>query len=279
MAKMTVEELTKSLNRDTYTPRTDEQLKQSAESRYQSIYDQKKLTAQQNFDTQDQAYQQQLKLLQDNLAMSQQEVEKNTANNIAAANRYQVTRGMQRSSYGAANQAKLQAAGNANLANLLRQYNTDASGIQDKRTLLAQQLAGTLAQYDIDYIADVNAYIDEQKQIDYDRKVAADQSANELALQLFEISQKYDRGGSSGGSRRSSGGGSSPDASAPSSDSDLFGALNRNSSASAADAQKAAIDAGRAAAVATQRNNPNTETSKNASGYEQYKKTVAKYSL
>lgn len=265
MAKMTVDELTQSLNRETYTPRTDEQLQQSAENRYQSIYDQKKLTAQQNFDTKDQAYQQQLKQLQDNLSMSQQEVMKDTASNIAAANRYQVTRGMQRSSYGAANQARLEAAGNANLANLLRQYNTDAGGIQGNRTLLAQQLADTLAQYDIDYLADVNAYVDEQKQLDYDRKVAADQYANELALQLFEISQKYGSYGGSGGSRRSSSGGSSPDTPAAPAGSDLFGALDRNNKVAAADAQKAAIDSARAAAVAKQRQNVGVKTTKKTS--------------
>lgn len=264
MAKMTVDELTQSLNRDTYTSRTDEQLQQAAENRYQSIYDQKKLTAQQNYATSDQAYQQQLKQLQDNLAMSQQEVAKDTISGIAAANRYQVTRGMQRSSYGAANQAKLQAAGSANLANLLRQYNTEVSGIESNRTLLAQQLADTLAQYDIDYLNDVKAYIDEQQQIDYDRKVAADQYANELALQLFEISRKYG-GGSGGGSSKSSGGSKSSLTSNASSGSDLQAAIDRYYKASTADAQKAAIDSARAAAVAAQRNNAGVKTTKKTS--------------
>lgn len=265
MAKMTVDELTQSLNRDTYTPRTDDELKQAAENRYASIYDQKKLTAQQNYATSDQAYQQQLKQLQDNLAMSQQEVYKDTQSNIAAANRYQVTRGMQRSSYGAANQAKLEAAGNANLANILRQYSTEASGIESNRTLLAQQLADTLAQYDIDYLNDINAYIDEQQQLDYDRKVAADQYANELALQLFEISQKYGSYGGSGGSRRSSGGSSASTSTDTPSSSGLYAALDRNNRVATADAQKAAIDSARAAAVAAQRNNVGVKTTKKTS--------------
>lgn len=277
MAKMTVDELTQSLNRETYTPRTDEQLQQAAENRYASIYDQKRLTANQNYATTDQAYQQQLKQLQDTLALSQQEIARDTANSVAAGNRYQVTRGMQRSSYGAANQAKIQAAGNANLAALLRQYSTEASGVENNRTLLAQQLADTLAQYDIDYLNDVNAYIDEQKQLDYDRKVAADQYANELALQLFEISQKYGSSGSGGSRKKSSGGGTSA-SEAPAS-SDLYAAITRYNNISAADAQKAAIDSARAAAVSAQRKNPNTVTSKNAIDYEKYKKTVAKYSL
>ena len=196
---MTLNELTQKLNQNPYGPRTDDQLKSEAENRYASIYNQKKLTAQQNYDTSDLAYQKQLQSLTDTLALNSETLKKETANSIANANRYQVTRGMQRSSYGAANNARLESAGNANLAQLLRQYSTDAGSIESNRTLLAQQLADTLAQYDIDYLNDINAYIDEQKQLDYDRQVAAQQYANDLNIQLFQLNQQY--GKSSGGSR------------------------------------------------------------------------------
>lgn len=202
MAKMTVKDLTNALIMDSYTPRTDEELKSAAENRYNSVYDQKRLTAQQNYQTSDQAYQQQLKQLQDTLASNQQELLKNVQDSIASADRYTITRGMQRSSYGAANRANIQGKGQQSLAALLKQYSTDAGGIESSRTLLAQQLADTLAQYDIDYQNDVLAYIDEQKQLDYDRKVAADQYANQLQMQLFEYNQKYGGGGGGGGSRR-----------------------------------------------------------------------------
>ena len=203
MAKMTVKDLTNALVMDSYTPRTDEELKSAAENRYNSVYDQKRLTAQQNYQTSDQAYQQQLKQLQDTLASNQQELLKNVQDSIASADRYTITRGMQRSSYGAANRANIQGKGQQSLAALLKQYSTDAGGIESNRTLLARQLADTLAQYDIDYQNDVLAYIDEQKQLDYDRKVAADQYANQLQMQLFEYNQKYGGGGGGGGSRRS----------------------------------------------------------------------------
>lgn len=205
MAKMTVDQLTNALKQESYTPRTDEELRSAAEQRYNSAYNQKRLTAQQNYDTTDLAYQQQLKALQDTLAGNQQELLKNVADSLAAADRYTITRGMQRSSYGAANRANIQNKGNANLAALLKQYGTDASGIEGNRTLLARQLADTLASYDIDYQNDVLAYMDEQKQLDYDRKVAADQYANQLQMQLFEYNQKYG-GGSEGGSGRRGGG-------------------------------------------------------------------------
>lgn len=199
MAKMTVQELTDALNMETYTPRTDEQLRTEAENRYNSVYNQRRQTAQQNYAASDLAYQQQLAQLQDTLANNQQDLMRNVQDSIASADRYTVTRGMQRSSYGAANRANIQNRGNQSLTALLRQYAMDANGIANNRTLLAQQLADTLAQYDTDYQNDVLAYMDEQRQTDYDRRVAAEQYANQLQMQLFEYSRKY---GSSGGSGR-----------------------------------------------------------------------------
>lgn len=204
MAKMTVEQLQAALKDPSYTARTDEQLQSEAQNRYTSTYNQKKLAAQQNYDTTDLAYQQQLKTLQDTLASNQQALAKNTMDSIASADRYTVTRGMQRSSYGAANRANIQNKGNESLAALLKQYSTDAGGIENNRTLLARQLADTLARYDIDYLNDVQAYIDEQKQVDYERQAAATEAANALQMQLFEYSQKYGKSGGGGGGRRSS---------------------------------------------------------------------------
>ena len=203
MAKMTVQELTDALNMETYTPRTDEQLRTEAENRYNSVYNQRRQTARQNYAARDLAFQQQLAPLQDTLANNQQDLMRSVQDSIASADRYTVTRGMQRSSYGAANRANIQNRGNQSLTALLRQYATDANGIANNRTLLAQQLADTLAQYDTDYQNDVLAYIDEQRQTDYDRRVAANQYANQLQMQLFEYSQKHGSSGGGGGSRRS----------------------------------------------------------------------------
>ena len=170
-----------------------------------------------------------MKQLQDTLASNQQELLKNVQDSIASADRYTITRGMQRSSYGAANRANIQGKGQQSLAALLKQYSTDAGGIESSRTLLAQQLADTLAQYDIDYQNDVLAYIDEQKQLDYDRKVAADQYANQLQMQLFEYNQRYgSSGGSGGGGRRYTGYGQQDDNPEDSGNTDsLWNSLNQ----------------------------------------------------
>lgn len=207
---MSLAELTQKLNQNTYTPRTDEQLKTEAESRYKSQYDQMRLTAQQSTETKDLAYQKQLTALQEALQQDQQTLAKSTADSLASTNRYQVTRGMQRSSYGAANNARIQTVGQNNLTALLKQFETDSGEVESDRALLARQLADTLAQYDIDYLNDVQAYIDEQKQIDYDREQEALKNQNNILMALYEYGQAASGGGSGGSSRRySSGGGSS----------------------------------------------------------------------
>ncbi len=210
MAKMTVDELSSKLQNYDYTPRTDEELQTAAENRYNTVYNQKRQSANQSYQTQDLAYANQLQQLQNTLAQNQQDLAKQTENARLQAARYQITRGMQRSSYGAANDSNLMASGVAEQQKLLNQYGVDANGIGANRTLLAQQLADTLAQYDTDYMNDVLAYKDELEQTDYERAQAAKEAQNALEMQMFEYNRKY--GSSSGGggsSRRSSGGGSS----------------------------------------------------------------------
>lgn len=203
MAKMTLDELTQSLRTNKYTPRTDNQLQQEAQNRYSSTYNQKRQTAQQSYDTKNLAYENQMQNLQDTLRQNQQELARQTENSRLQAARYQVTRGMQRSSYGAANDANIMNSGLGEQQKLMNQFSTDSNAIKSNQTLLAQQLADTLAGYDIDYLNDVNAYIDEQKQLDYDRQTAADKTYNDLQMALYEYGQNARSGG---GSRRRSGG-------------------------------------------------------------------------
>lgn len=225
---MTLDQLTAALKADTYTPRTDEELRSAAEQKYASIYDRMRLTAQQNYDANDLAYQQQLANLQNVLSQNQNALTKNVMDSLASADRYTVTRGMQRSSYGAANRANIQNKGAQGLAQLMNQYAIDAGGIENNRTLAAQQLADVLAQYDIDYLNDVNAYMEEQRQLDYDRKVAADAAYNDIQMALYEYGLAAGGGGGGGGRGGYGGGGSASNSSAPigSGNSSLFDQLN-----------------------------------------------------
>ena len=186
---MSYKQLESMLKVNEYTPRTDDQLRTEAQNRYAAQYNQQKLAAQQNYEASDQQYQQQLKTLADDLATSQQEVIKSTADSAASADRYSLSRGMSRASYSVANKARIQNEGVNNLANLMKQYSGQVSGVQANRTQLAQQLADTLAQYEIDNLNNVNNYIDEQKQLDYDRKVASDAAYNNVLMAMYQYSR------------------------------------------------------------------------------------------
>lgn len=201
---MSLAQLTNSLNQELYTPRTDEQLQTEAENRYKSQYDQMRLTAQQSTQTKDQAYQKQLTALGEALEQDQKTLAKSTADSLASASRYLTTRGMQRSSYGGANAARIQTTGQNNLTALLKQFETDAGAVESDRALLAQQLADTLAQYDIDYLNDIQAYITEQKQIDYEREQEAIKNRNNILMALYEYGQQASKSSGGGGSRRRS---------------------------------------------------------------------------
>ena len=187
---MTLKQLTESLKVNEYTPRTDAELRTEAQNRYASTFNQQKLAAQQSYAANDLAYQQQMQALADELALGQQQITKATADSTASADRYSLTRGMGRASYTVANRARIQNQGIDNLANLMRQYSSNVGSVQGKRTQLAQQLADTLAQYEIDHQNEINNYIDEQKQLDYDRKVAADAAYNQIQMALYGYGKK-----------------------------------------------------------------------------------------
>ena len=272
---LTLAQLTEQLNQELYTPRTDEQLRTEAENRYKSQYNKMNLAAKQATETKDLAYQRQLKALEDALAVNQQSLIKDTADSLASANRYQVTRGMQRSSYGAANAARIQNVGQNNLTSLLKQYDTDRGDIETNRTLLAGQLAETLAQYDIDMVSDINKYIDEQKQLDYEREQAAIKNKNDILMALYEYGQAAaKKSGGGGSSRRSySSGGTVPAPETPTSS--LWDDLKGNNTSStignvlnkAQDVIKNVKDQVAAAQKANSNKNKKTSTTQDGSKY------------
>ena len=220
MAKMSLDALTSALRQDGYTARTDEQLQQEAEARVGENYDTMRGAAQQRQAAIDEAYARELQSLSDTLVGSQQAVAQQAARSNAAIDDYVYGRSMQRTSYGANSKGSVSANMEKAAQALAQKYKTAASGVENSRILLAEQLAGTLAQYDEDYLSDVRAYIAEQKQLDYDRQVAADAEYNALQMQLFELGKA---GSGGGGYRRSSGG--SP--TTPASSGSLWDSLNQ----------------------------------------------------
>lgn len=199
---MTVDELRRQLTMDTYTPKTDEQMREEANQQYASSYNQKKLSAQQTYDQTDLALTNQLASLGQSYEKQREAAQKATRASQSSLDRYSLQRGMQRSSFNAASQANILSEGEKNIADIGQAETNARQSLESQRTQLASQLAAQLGQYDVDYANDVQAYFNQLKQQDETARTEADKYRNQLLMALYEYEQQ--NGGSSGG-----GGGSS----------------------------------------------------------------------
>lgn len=204
---MTVDELRRQLTMDTYTPKTDEQMREEANRQYASQYNQKKLSAQQTYDQTDLALTNQLASLGQSYEKQREAAGKATRASQSSLDRYSLQRGMQRSSFNAASQANILSEGEKNIAEINQTETNARQSLESQRTQLASQLAAQLGQYDVDYASDVQAYFNQLKQQDETARTEADKYRNQLLMALYEYEQQ--NGGSSGGSSSSRGGGSS----------------------------------------------------------------------
>lgn len=193
---MTLDELRQQLTMDTYTPKTDEQMREEANQQYASAYGQKKLAAQQTFDQTDLALSNQLASLDQSYAKQREAAAKATRASQSSLDRYSLQRGMQRSSFNAASQSNILAEGEKTLADINQSETVARQNIESQRAQLASQLAAQLGQYDVDYANDVQAYFNQLRQQDEASRVEADKYRNQLLMALYEYDQK---GGSSGG--------------------------------------------------------------------------------
>ena len=193
---MTLDELRQQLTMDTYTPKTDEQMREEANQQYASVYGQKKLAAQQTFDQTDLALSNQLTSLDQSYAKQREAAAKATRASQSSLDRYSLQRGMQRSSFNAASQSNILAEGEKTLADINQSETVARQNIESQRAQLASQLAAQLGQYDVDYANDVQAYFNQLRQQDEASRVEADKYQNQLLMALYEYDQK---GGSSGG--------------------------------------------------------------------------------
>lgn len=181
-----LEELIASLQNATYVPKTQEELQAKAQGRYQSYYDQQRLSAQQEYERNAAALEKELAGLDTTYAKQREQSEKAYAQAYSQADRNMLAKGMQRSSYGAQVLANLQAEGNEALQDIADAEAAQRQGLADKQSLLAEQLAAQLKQYDANQAADILAYMEELEDEEYERGQAAMQYNNQLAAQIYE---------------------------------------------------------------------------------------------
>lgn len=217
-----------------YVPKTADQIRQQAQGEYQSYYDQLRLAAQQAQARNDLALQQQREGLQRTYDKQREASQKEYENAYSRADRQQLSRGMQRSSYTAQVLANLTKEGAEAQQELWDAQGAAEGNIDAQRTQLAAQLADQLSQYSASEAADVLARIKQLEDQEYDRVRENDQYKNSLSAQIYQFlyqgeqdkiaqeqwqkefdenvrqwNAQYGSKGSGGGGGGSSGGGSS----------------------------------------------------------------------
>ena len=170
-----------------YVPKTADQIRQQAQGEYQSYYDQLRLAAKQAQARNDLALQQQREGLQRTYDKQREASQKEYANAYSRADRQQLSRGMQRSSYTAQVLANLTKEGAEAQQELWDAQGAAEGNIDAQRTQLAAQLADQLSQYSASEAADVLARIKQLEDQEYDRGRENEQYKNSLSAQIYQF--------------------------------------------------------------------------------------------
>lgn len=188
-----LDSLMKQLSAQTYTPLTEEQMKKQAQSRYQSLYDQKRLDARQTYEAQDAALARQLAQEQADYESQRRQSAQSYRQQEAQADRQALSRGMQRSSYTGATLANIRLAGESARQQLTEQQSRREQDIGDQRAALSGQLSRQLAQLDQSQRSDELSYLDQLSDREYTRQTDSRKTQNDLTLKLYEYQHQLDQ--------------------------------------------------------------------------------------
>lgn len=187
-------------SKDSYTAKTDDEINQQAASEYQTLYEQKKRSAQQSYDQKALALDQQISGLARTYDKQRQQTQDSYTRAFTDTSNALLKRSMSRSSYGAQTLANLQRQGAEALADVDEAENAAASNLEAQKAQLALQLAATLEGYDNDKAADILARANELKDQEYERGTAAQQYRDKLAQQIYNYQLEYNKNYLSSGS-------------------------------------------------------------------------------
>ena len=232
-----------------YTPLSDAQIAAKAKQRYQALYDQNRLSAQQTYASEQLAREQALASTLEQYELQKQQSAENYRNAQADAVRSALGRGMQRSSYLGATVGNIGIKGNEAQQAILKNQEGTVKNYAAQQQLAASQLAAQLAQYDKAQMAEQLAYMDELEAREYDRaQTSADRqlqiatdiyNAQLYATQnnLFGYGATTSSSGGSSSSGSSGSGSTNPSPSTSSSYDELLKAIGGSSNANQVDSK------------------------------------------
>jgi len=176
-----------------YKPLTDQEIRTQASQRYQSEYDQKRLSAQQAWENDDAALARELSGLQKSYDAQRASSAAQTRNTYSQADRHALSRGMQRSSFSEATLANIDLAGNQAMREIDEAQTAHEKEISEKRTERSMQLSQTLKQLDSDQRSDELAYADALAAREYDRGVNSQNTYRDFAMQIYEYQHELEQ--------------------------------------------------------------------------------------
>jgi hypothetical protein len=186
----TLDELLAELQQPTFEARTDEQLQQAASNKFGSYYDQLALGKKQSYEQTKTNLQNQLAALLPTYQKQAEQAQKATAQTRSVADRTALSRGLNRSSYNTATLANIDLEGNKTQNDINTALTQAQGAIQSQDTLAANQLAQMLEEYNRGRATDMGAYIEEQRQSDYDKGAQSSQYRNSLLLELAKLDEE-----------------------------------------------------------------------------------------
>ncbi len=191
----TLEDLIAQLNQSqtAYTPLTREQMELEASNRYQSVYDQKRLSARQTYETDDAALLRELSGLQASYDRERAQSAADYRSLYHQTDRQALSRGMQRSSYNGATLANVGLQAEAAQQEISGRQTARESDINEQRSLLSRQLGQTLESYDAAQRGDILSYIDQLEAREYDRMTQRSSEQNKLMMQLYEYQHQLEQ--------------------------------------------------------------------------------------
>ena len=180
-------------NRGAYTPKTSAENKARAEDEVRAYYDQLRLGAQQQQERADLALQQQRAGLQDTYDRQREASAQEYRQRYSQADRQMLSRGMQRSSYGAQVLANIGQRGAEAQQRLWDAQGAAEGNIDAQRAQLAEQLGQQLQQYDASRAADILKRSRELDDQEYERAQADQARRDQTGMQLANMLRQAER--------------------------------------------------------------------------------------
>jgi len=166
-------------------PKTEAEIQQQAGADYASYYDQLRRAAANQYALQDLSYLQQRQGIQNSYDKNREASARNYAQNYSQADRQLLSRGMQRSSYGAQTLANIARQGAEAQQAIWDQQIQSEANVDAMRQQLLANYANTQQGYDAGQASDVLSRIWGLRDTEYDRQVTRANTLNQLATQLY----------------------------------------------------------------------------------------------